>query len=94
MNNTLGYVHFFVTIVGSYAIFFPMHFMRAVPRRYYTYSNFDTFDNFQGISEFISIAAIVVFAAQILFVINFFYSAIKGRRMTEDKQESMGSYNA
>lgn len=81
MNDTLGYIHFYVTLIGSYAIFFPMHFMTGLPRRYYSFANFDTFNSFDSLVVFISVAAIIVFLAQILFVVNFFYSIFKGRKV-------------
>lgn len=84
MNNTLSYIHFWLTIVGAYLIFWPMHYegLAGMPRRYYDFSNWESFKMFGGLNEFISIVAMVVFAAQLLFVINFFYSIWKGRKVT------------
>jgi len=84
MNETLGKIHFWVTLVGAYAIFWPMHYlgMAGVPRRYYSFETFDAFKHFAEMNQFITVAAIVVFAAQILMVINFFYSIFHGKRMT------------
>jgi cytochrome c oxidase subunit 1 len=84
LNDTLGYIHFYGTIIAAYAIFIPMHFMLSLPRRYYTYSNFQTFNIFEDVSKFISIFAIISFLLQILFVINIVYSALKGRKMKSD----------
>ncbi|MDP4710429.1 MAG: cbb3-type cytochrome c oxidase subunit I [Saprospiraceae bacterium] len=84
MNETLGRIHFWGTIAGSYAIFWPMHYlgMAGVPRRYYRFDTFDSFSHFTDMNQFITIAAIVVFALQVLFVINFFYSIWYGKKMT------------
>ena len=84
MNETMGRIHFWVTIVGAYAIFWPMHYtgMAGVPRRYYRFDTFDAFGHFQGLNEFITIAAIITFGAQLLFVFNFFYSIWHGKKMT------------
>ena len=84
MNETLGKIHFWGTLIGSYAIFWPLHYlgMAGVPRRYYRFDSFDTFSHFATLNKFVTIAAIVVFALQILFVINFFYSIYKGKKMT------------
>ncbi len=84
MNDTLGKIHFWVTLVGAYAVFGPMHFlgMAGVPRRYYLFDKFDAFSGFDLMNQFITIAAIVSFFAQILFVINFFWSIYKGKRVT------------
>ncbi len=82
MNETLGKIHFWVTMIGAYAIFWPMHYlgMAGVPRRYYSFETFQTFKHFDVMNQFITVAAIIVFAAQILFVINFFYSMYKGKQ--------------
>ena len=84
MNNTMGYIHFWVTLVGAYLIFWPMHYegMAGMPRRYYDISGWSSFKQFAGLNEFISIVVILVFAVQLLFVFNFFYSIFKGRKMT------------
>jgi cytochrome c oxidase subunit I len=84
MNETLGKVHFWGTMIGAYAIFWPMHYtgMAGLPRRYYSNDAFTTFNLFSDLQQFITIAAIVVFLLQILFVVNFFYSIWYGRKMT------------
>ena len=83
MNETLGKIHFWITLIGAYAVFWPMHYlgMAGVPRRYYRFDNFDAFSQFGTMNEFITVAAIVVFAAQVLFVVNFFYSIWRGKKM-------------
>jgi cytochrome c oxidase subunit 1 len=84
LNNTLAYIHFWVTIVGAYLIFWPMHYegLAGMPRRYYDFSNWESFKMFDGLNQFISFVSIIVFAAQLLFVFNFFYSIFKGRKVT------------
>jgi cytochrome c oxidase subunit 1 len=84
MNNTLAFIHFWVTMIGSYLIFWPMHYegLAGMPRRYYDYTNWESFKMFAGLNQFISFVAIIVFAAQLLFVFNFFYSIFKGRKVT------------
>lgn len=84
LNNTLAYIHFWVTMVGAYLIFWPMHYegLAGMPRRYYDFSNWESFKMFGGLNEFISFVSIIVFAAQLLFVFNFFYSIFKGRKVT------------
>ena len=85
MNSTISYIHFWVTLLGAYLIFWPMHYegMAGMPRRYYDYSNWESFKQFGDLNHFISIVVIIVFAAQLMFVINFFYSIFKGRKLTE-----------
>lgn len=84
MNNTLAYMHFWISFIGAYFIFWPMHYegLAGMPRRYYDFSNWESFKMFGGLNEFISISAIAVFAAQFLFIFNFFYSMHKGRKVT------------
>ncbi|PUZ26825.1 cytochrome c oxidase subunit 1 [Chitinophaga costaii] len=84
LNNTLGYIHFWITLCGAYLIFWPMHYegLAGMPRRYYDYSTWESFKQFAGLNHFISIVVIMVFATQLLFVFNFFYSIFKGRKLT------------
>ncbi|MGO4289332.1 cytochrome c oxidase subunit I [Chitinophaga sp. RAB17] len=84
MNQTIGFIHFWVTMIGAYLIFWPMHYegMAGMPRRYYDVSGWASFKQFGGLNEFITIVVILVFAVQLLFVFNFFYSIFKGRKMT------------
>ena len=45
LNNTLAYIHFWVTLIGAYLIFWPMHYegLAGMPRRYLDYSSWDIF---------------------------------------------------
>ncbi|MCL4129571.1 UNVERIFIED_CONTAM: hypothetical protein GTU68_033450 [Idotea baltica] len=83
MNANLGYIHFWITFIGSYCIFWPMHYigMSGVPRRYFSFEEFETFNQYGDLNVFITVAAILVFFTQFLFLINFFMSAISGRKM-------------
>jgi len=83
MNNTLAYIHFWVTLAGAYLIFWPMHYegLAGMPRRYLDYSQWISFNQFGGLNRFISTVAVITFAVQLLFVFNFFYSIFKGRRV-------------
>lgn len=83
MNETLGKIHFWGTMISAYAIFWPMHYigMAGVPRRYYTFDTFDAFKHFGEMNKFITIFAIIAFFVQLVFVINFFYSIWYGRKM-------------
>ncbi|MEO6963480.1 MAG: cbb3-type cytochrome c oxidase subunit I [Puia sp.] len=84
MNNTMAYIHFWVTLVGAYLIFWPMHYegLAGMPRRYMDYSGWSSFNQFAGLNQFITDVALVVFAVQLMFVFNFFYSIFKGRKVT------------
>ena len=84
LNNSLGYLHFWITIAGAYMIFWPMHYqgLAGMPRRYFDFSIWESFKQFADLNRFISTVAMIVFATQILFLINFFYSIFKGRKVT------------
>jgi cytochrome c oxidase subunit 1 len=84
LNNTMGYIHFWVTFTGAYLIFWPMHYegLAGMPRRYVEYSGWASFNQFGDLNRFISTVAMVVFAVQLMFVFNFFYSIFKGRKVT------------
>ena len=83
LNNTLGYIHFWVTLAGAYLIFWPMHYMgmAGVPRRYLDFSIWKSFNQFGSLNQMITIVTIIVFAVNLLFVFNFFYSIFKGRKV-------------
>jgi len=85
LNDTLGKIHFWGTIVGAYAIFWPMHYLglAGVPRRYARFDGYETFELFAGMNQFITVAAIITFGFQLLLVINFFYSIWYGRKATD-----------
>jgi cytochrome c oxidase subunit 1 len=86
MNNKLGYVHFWLTLVCGFGVFFPMHFvgMAGAPRRYYEYSAFDYLDHVMDLNPLISVFAIVGASAQILFLFNFFYSIFYGQAAVQN----------
>ncbi len=90
MNEKLGYLHFWLTFASVYLVFFPMHFMGidGVPRRYYSYTNFQEFSEWVDVSTFISIAAIVGFLAQLFFIYNFFKSMFFGEKSSRNPWKS------
>lgn len=90
MNKKLGYAHFWLTIVGVYGVFFPMHFLglAGIPRRYYSNTAFPIFDGLQDVNEMISIFAILGAAAQVIFFFNFFYSVYRGPKATQNPWNS------
>jgi cytochrome c oxidase subunit 1 len=84
LNSTLGYIHFWVTLIGAYLIFWPMHYqgLAGIPRRYLNKSGWVSFNQFGELDKMITIVSIIVFAMQLMFVFNFFYSIFKGRKVT------------
>lgn len=90
MNMKLGHVHFWLTFVCGYGVFFPQHFMglAGVPRRYYTNSEFPMFDVFLDLNVLVTVFALVGSFAQLIFFFNFFYSMSRGPKA---KQNPWGS---
>jgi cytochrome c oxidase subunit 1 len=90
MNETMGQIHFWLTIISAYCVFFPMHFMglAGVPRRYYANSAYDQFDIFVDMNQFITIAALMGGAAQLIFLWNFFSSIRYGKRTEQNPWDS------
>ena len=90
MNKNLGYIHFWITAVGAYGVFFPMHFigMAGLPRRYYTNTAFPYFDDIADINIVISIFAFITGAAQIIFLYNFIHSIYYGKSTVQNPWKS------
>lgn len=86
MNKKLGYIHFWLTFISAYGVFFPMHFLglAGVPRRYYSNTAFPMFDNLVDINVLITCFAILGALAQILFLFNFFYSMFRGPKAEQN----------
>ena len=83
LHEGMGKFHFWVTFLGSYAIYFPMHYLGfvGVPRRYY-----EMYDSeFMAVStnylnQFITIVALIVGFTQILFLYNIIVSSKFGKK--------------
>ena len=86
MNKKLGYIHFWITFISAYGVFFPMHFLglAGLPRRYYSNTAFPMFEGLTNINEIITFFAIIGGIVQILFIFNFFYSIFYGTKATKN----------
>jgi len=90
MNKKLGYIHFTLTFISAYGVFYPMHFLglAGVPRRYYDNTAFPMFDNLVDINVLITMFAILAAIAQIFFLFNFFYSMFRGPKAEQNPWDS------
>ena len=79
MNETLGRWHFFLTLIGTYAIFMPFHYLGLAGnvRRYSAFQD-DFLVPLIPVHKFITYAALFTGAAQLIFIANFVYSRFKG----------------
>jgi cytochrome c oxidase subunit 1 len=90
MNETLGKLHFYLTFLGVYSIFTPMHFLGIAgnPRRYADFKEFEFMGQLMPVHTFMTYGAFFTAAAQIIFVINLFWSMKKGARATANPWEA------
>jgi cytochrome c oxidase subunit 1 len=82
LDDTLGKFHFWITFVGSYAIYYPMHYlgMMGVPRRYYAISGTDFITgSAHSVNVAITIASLIVGAVQVVFLYNLVWSYFRGK---------------
>ncbi|RAZ89085.1 cytochrome c oxidase subunit I [Mesorhizobium hawassense] len=82
LNEALGRFHFWVTFLGAYLIFFPMHYLglMGIPRRYAELTDMNVMtESAHHLNSFISIMAFVVGFAQMVFLFNLIWSIRHGR---------------
>ena len=82
-SETLGKWHFWLTFLGTYSIYLPMHYLGilGIPRRYYSYGNTDFIpESAQSMNVGITYAALLVAVVQTLFFINMIWSTWKGKK--------------
>jgi cytochrome c oxidase subunit I len=82
LDERLGRIHFWITFLGAYAIFFPMHYLGllGVPRRYYELGATAFIPpSAASLNVFITVAALIVGAAQLVFLFNLVWSLSRGR---------------
>ena len=80
LNDTLGKIHFWITVVAFNCVFIPLFLAGAAGnmRRIYNPMQYDFLKHLEPIHVFATIATIVLLLGQIPFVINFFWSMFAG----------------
>ena len=82
LHEGMGRFHFWVTFVGAYVIFFPIHYLGflGVPRRYYEMGETSFIPaSADTLNAFVTVAALIVGFAQLVFLYNMIRSASKGK---------------
>ena len=82
LNDAMGKFHFWVTFLGAYAIFFPIHYLglMGVPRRYYELGETAFIpESAHTLNAFVTVAALIVGFAQLVFLFNLIWSLRQGR---------------
>jgi cytochrome c oxidase subunit 1 len=82
LNETLGKIHFWGTIIGFNCIFIPLFVLGAAGehRRIFDYTYFSELarPELRHIDQFATTALLFMLAFQPLFIVNFFYSLFRG----------------
>ena len=90
MSERLGKFHFWLTFIGVYCIFVPMHTMGMVgmPRRYSQFTEYRFLDSIHPLVIFVSIAAIITALVQLVFYFNLIWSVFKGKKAGDNPWEA------
>ncbi len=91
LDDTLGKIHFWMTLLGTYAIYYPMHYLgfEGLPRRYFAYGDTAFMsESSQDLNAAITIAAFIVAAAQLVFIYNMIRSITGGKPAGDNPWEA------
>jgi cytochrome c oxidase subunit 1 len=89
MSESLGRWHFWLTFLGVYCVFMPMHYLGLVGnvRRYSAFVD-DYLAPLIPVHRFITIAALLTGAAQLIFLWNLIWSRFRGPVASENPWEA------
>ena len=82
LDQWMGQFHFWVTFIGAYAIFLPLHYLGflGVPRRYFEMGETSFIpQSAETLNAFVTVTALIVGFAQLVFFFNLAWSAFKGK---------------
>jgi cytochrome c oxidase subunit 1 len=86
MDERLGKFHFWITFIGVYCIFVPMHTMGIVgmPRRFAQFTEYEYLKTLHPLVVLVTIAAITTVLVQIVFYFNLIWSIFKGKKASDN----------
>jgi cytochrome c oxidase subunit 1 len=86
MNETLGKIHFWGSIIPFNCIFIPLFVlgMAGQHRRIYDFTQFPELAAYQDWRVFATVSLLIMLAFQVIFIWNFFYSLFKGEKASEN----------
>ncbi|OLD58392.1 MAG: cytochrome c oxidase subunit I [Gemmatimonadetes bacterium 13_1_20CM_69_28] len=89
MNETLGKWHFWLTFIGVYCVFMPMHYLGLAGnvRRYSAFTD-DYLKPLIPLHRFITIAALFTGAAQLIFLYNLVRTRLRGPKASDNPWEA------
>jgi cytochrome c oxidase subunit 1 len=82
-NETLGKWHFWLTFLGTYSLYLPMHYLGflGIPRRYFAMGNTDFMpDSAVTLNASMTISALIIAATQLIFIYNMIWSLKHGEK--------------
>jgi cytochrome c oxidase subunit 1 len=81
MSEGLGKVHFWLTFLPFFTVFFMQHFvgLQGAPRRYYAFTTYEYLNRTHGQNVVISLVAFLLMAGQFVFALNFIWSLVAGQ---------------
>jgi cytochrome c oxidase subunit 1 len=90
MNESMARWHFWFSLIGTYAIFMPMHYLGLAghPRRYSQLTELNYLHGLIPLQKFITYAAFITIAGQLIFLVNLVWSAFKGPKAPDNPWES------
>lgn len=90
MSEGMARWHFFITLIGTYAIFMPMHYlgMAGHLRRYSQLTELAYLHPLIGLQKFMTYAAFVTIAGQFIFLFNLFWSMKFGKKASDNPWEA------
>lgn len=84
LNETLGKIHFWGTVISFNCIFLPLFYLGLAGqhRRVFSYENFSELSSsgFQSLRVFATVSMVIMLLFQIPFLFNFFHSMFKGKK--------------
>jgi cytochrome c oxidase subunit 1 len=91
MNETLGHIHFWISLVAAYGTFFPMYFagLAGEPRHYAQLRGpIESFAAILPLERGITFSALLLASAQLVFLWNVFFSMRCGKSAGENPWEA------
>jgi len=82
LNEPLGRFHFWVTFLGAYSIFLPLHYLGflGVPRRYFEMGETSFIPaSAATLNQFVTVIALIVGFSQMVFLFNLVWSYFNGK---------------
>jgi cytochrome c oxidase subunit 1 len=90
MSESMGRIHFWITFIGTYAIFMPMHYLGLAghPRRYSQLTELAYLHDLIPLQKFMTYAAFFTIGVQLVFLFNLFWSMFKGPKASDNPWEA------